>query len=116
MSKTKTIVKQHVAEILGLKTVGQAITQPWEAKLDELWDSAYAKVKRDNINVFSSSGPVPDEIFHEFSMIMADMGKTTFSVPEERYLRITREYPQAWSDIRKYSVDRYESIDGPKDY
>jgi len=116
MSKTKTQVQENVADLLGIKTIGQPITQPWQTKLDHLWDSAYAKVKRENANIFSSAGPIPDELYMDFSMIMADMGKTMFSISEERYVRLTNELPFAWRDFKKYATDRYESIDGPKDY
>ena len=116
MSKTKTEVKEHTAEILGLKSVGQDITQPWTVKLEHLWDAMYGQLKADNINIFSSAGPVPDKLYHGIGMIMADMGKTSISVSEERYQRITFEAQQAWREIRKYSVDRYESVERPTDY
>ena len=116
MSKTKDEVKKHAAEILGLKTVGQAIAQPWGPKLNEFWDAAYAMVKRENLNTFSSSGPIQDELYHHFAILMADMGKISVSVPEERYARISRDQPQSWREFRKFAVDRFDSTDGPVDY
>lgn len=116
MSKTKTQIKEHAAEILGIKTVGQDITQPWTVKLDLMWDAAYDQLKSENINIFGSSGPVPDRLYHQIGMIIADMGKTAISVSDPRYQRITMETSQAWRDVRKFAVDRYESINKPTDY
>lgn len=116
MSKTKTEVKEHCAEILGLKSVGQDITQPWTVKLEHLWDAAYESIKTENLNTFSSAGPIPTPLWHPMAMIMADMGKDAASVSEERYQRIVMGERRAWRDFRKFAVDRYDSIDGPKDY
>ncbi len=116
MAKTKTEVKKHAAEILGIKTVGQDITQPWVVKLEELWDAAYDEIKHENLNIFSSAGPLPDKLYHSFAMLMADKAKTSMSVPETRYNRITLEARQAMRDFRKYASDRYESINDPTDF
>jgi hypothetical protein len=116
MSKTKDQVKKHCAEILGLKTVGQDITQPWTTKLNEFWDAVYDELKHENINIFASAGPLPDKLYHHMAVLMADMGKTALSVSEPRYQRITIEKLEAWREIRKFAMDRYESIDGPTDY
>jgi len=116
MSKTKTQIKEHCAEILGLKTVGQDITQPWTVKLDHFWDSTYDEIKSENLNTFKSTGPVPARLYHHMAMIMAEMGKISASVSEERYARIERGQDKAWREFRKFATDRHEDISGPRDF
>ena len=116
MSKTKDQVKKHCAEILGLKTVGQDITQPWTTKLEEVWDSVYDELKHENINVFPEAGPLPDKLYHHVAVLMADQLKTATSVSEPRYQRITIEKLEAWREVRKFAQDRYESINNPTDF
>lgn len=116
MSKTKAQVKEHAAEILGIKPVGQDIQQPASLALDRYWDAAYDEMKADNINVFSSSGPIPDKLFHHFAMLIAQKGAVSFSVPDARYQRINMEAQRAMREFRKYAVDSYQSVEQVVDF
>lgn len=116
MSKTKAQVKEHAADILGIKPVGQDIQQPASRTLDKYWDAAYDEVKSDNLNIFPSSGPIPDKLFHHFAMIIAQKGAVSFSVSDARYQRIVMESQRAMREFRKYAVDSYESIDQVVDF
>lgn len=116
MSKTKSEVQKHCAEILGLKTVGQDITQPWTTKLDEVWDSVYDQLDHENINVFPSAGPLPNRLYHPMAVIMADQLKTAVSVSDPRYQRITLEKLESWREIRKFAQDVYEDSRDPTDF
>lgn len=120
MSKTKAKVKEDAAERLGIKTVGQAINPAHSNKLDQYWDAAYDELKDEDINVFSSSGPVPDKVFPWLASMIALHATESFSVSEERYARILRKSgtnnESALRQIRKYAQNEFENISKVTDY
>lgn len=116
MSKTKAQVKEHCADILGIKPVGQDIQQPASLALDKYWDATYDELKSENLNIFSSSGPIPDKLYHHYAMLMAQKGAVAFSVPDARYQRINFEAQRAIREFRKFAVERYESVEQIVDF
>jgi hypothetical protein len=117
---TKAEVRQRVGEDLGLVPIGQDLESQDQARIDATYDEMYARLKEKGLAAWASDGEVPDRIVPYFCLLMEEKLLTSYSVPENRNIRIRTDAGEdgekALLKLSQLTIQEYESIDDNTDF
>lgn len=120
MAKTKAQVRDRAAEELGRLRPGQALQSQDDTRISEAYDEVYADLKNEGLNIWPSTGSVPDELVPFVSGLVALRCTGTYGVSQERFQRIISvtgiDGNQAKREIRRLVMPAYESMEEPTDF
>lgn len=110
---TVAAVINRAANDLGMLRLGQALQAQDSTRINSAYIEVYAQLKKEGINIWASTGTIPDEIVPHLANLMADNCLSTYAVSMERYKRIKTDVATAMREIRKFTAPMYVSQDEP---
>lgn len=114
------ILRQRVAEDLGLVPIGQDPEAHDTARIDSTFDEVYAAAKEKGLATWAASADVPTKLVPAFALIMEQALLTAYSVPESRYNRIVTaaglDGKLGWEKLGELAVPEWEDSEDEKDY
>ena len=106
------VLRQRVAEDLGLVAIGQDPEAQDTTRIDSTFDEVYAAAKEKGLATWASTAEVPTKLVPAFALIMCHALLGSYSVPESRYNRIVTaaglDGKLAWEKLGELSVPEYE--------
>lgn len=112
---TKAQIRQQVGEDLALVSIGQALENQDQERIDASYQHAYEILKERGLATWAYSGEVPEKIAPYFVLLICYLLLISYSVPESRYLRIRTEAGEggetAVQKIASLSIQEHESTD-----
>ncbi len=103
-------------ELLGVLSLGKAISTNDLARMVRAYDQVFDELKDSGLDSWASSGPIPDKFVTHVEALMAYNSADTYSVSNARYQRIASKEVKARREIRRLSIADHESLDEPVDY
>lgn len=117
---TKAEVRQRVGEDLALVPIGQDLESQDQARIDATFCEVFEKLKEKGLASFPSTGPVPTKIVPYFCLLMEQTLATSYSIPDNRFLRITTaagpDGMLALGKLAEMALQEYTSTDTPQDF
>lgn len=117
---TMAEIRQRVGEDLGLVPIGQDLESQDQARIDATYMEMYDFLQEKGLASWAASGSVPTRVVPYFCLLMEQKLLTSYSVPDNRYVRINTEGGpngmNALAKIAEMTVQEYESIDDPRDF
>lgn len=120
MAKTKAQVRDRAATELGRLRLGQALQSQDATRIGEAYDEVYADLKSEGLNIWASTGSVPDELVPFVSGLVALRCVGTYGVSRDRFQRIVSvtgiDGNLAKREIRRLVTPAHESAEEPTDF
>jgi hypothetical protein len=116
MSLTKAQIRDRVAQEIGILQIGQSLENTDQVRIEQGYDEVYADLKRDNLNFWSATGEVPNQFVPYVVALVAMNVSGTYSIPNERYARISPMADMARARIASLGSQPYKSTKEPVDY
>lgn len=113
---TKSEVRNTAAGYLGRRRLGQAITDDVKTRLDEAYATVYDQLKDEGLNIWASTGTIPDRVKTHLAALMAWDAKADIPMTKERYNQLLIDYQRAMPLMREYLKPDWESQDEPEDF
>ena len=101
MASTKAEIRNRVGEDLDLIQLGQSLVYKDQVRIEKAYDEVYAQLKKKGLATWATSDGVPDELTPHVAALMADNCLNTYSVPNDRYVRIKNAVSEALPQIRE---------------
>lgn len=120
MARTKTDIRNAVAEELAIKIVGQSIQNKHVVKIEAKYDEVYEQLKVRGLATWTSTGSVPNDVAPYIEKLVALLCANVYGIPIERYQRIVAitgiDGELAYSKIKELVSPYYESQESAVDY
>ena len=117
---TKAEIRQQVGEDLGLVPIGQTLESQDQTRIDNTFTSMYNLLKNKGLAAWAVASEVPEELVPDFCLLMEERLLISYSVPENRFLRIKSSAGDggvlAIARIADLVTPPYVSTDDPVDY
>jgi len=117
---TKAEVRQQVGEDLGLVPIGQNLESQDQLRIDATYAQVYGRLKEQGLAAWPILGPIPDQLVPAFCLLMEQKLLTSYSVPDNRYIRINTDAGQdgveAIKQLAALVIQEYDSPRYPADY
>jgi hypothetical protein len=117
---TKAEVRQQVGEDLGIVPIGQNLESQDQLRIDTAYTQVYGRLKELGLAAWPVLGPVPDQLVPYFCLMVEQKLLTSYSVPDNRYVRINTDAgpdgTEALKQIASLIIQEYDSTRGPADY
>jgi hypothetical protein len=86
---TATQLRNKALYKLGVFGTGQTASSQKQADLDASYTEVYAELSSRSLTTWDSDEDIPDEYVNPVVALMADSRKDEYSIPNDRYQRIT---------------------------
>jgi hypothetical protein len=95
-------IRNRAAKKLGLYGTGQTLRSEMAADIDAAYVEVYAELELQSLVTWAIDDDVPDALIRSLVALVAGARVDAYSVPAEKYARITRESDGAEDRIRKF--------------
>ena len=116
MSKTKQEIRDRAAGDLGILQLNQQLAAQDDARVSAAYDEIYDDLKFNGIATWSSTASVPDRFVPHLAALIAESCLSSYSVSQERFIRIKTASSTARREIKKLSKPTFQSTDDPQDF
>lgn len=113
---TKAELRDRAANDLGILRLGQSLQAQDVTRIESAYTEVYGALKTEGLNVWASTGSCPAEVTPHVAALMADNCLGTYSVSNDRYLRIKNASSVAMRQIKALLRPAYESVEEATDY
>lgn len=114
---TKSEIRDKVALKLGIKAIGQALSNAYANDLDDAYDENHEMLQRLDLADWSATAEVPEEFVFQVVALIAVSRVTEYGVTGERLVGITSAANSAKARIRELIKDPYfDSAEGAQYY
>ena len=104
---TAAQIRNKAGFLLGVKALGQTLTNSVSSDLDEAYDEVYARLRDEDLVSWHSTQDVPDELVSPVVDLVAFARINEYAVSDSRYQRISLAASQAEIRIRRSLQDDY---------
>jgi hypothetical protein len=98
---TAAQIRTKALKKLGVLAIGQTASAEISADLDEAYEEVYAQLDARNLAEWDSDEEIPDEYVNPVVALVAYARVDEYSIPNDRYQRITLDMRQALAQIRE---------------
>lgn len=116
MTLTKAQIRDRIAQEIGILETGQSLSDTDKVRIEQGYDEVYADLKRDNLNYWSGSGDIPNQFVPYVVALVADNISNTYSIPNERTVRLLPMIQRAKAKISSLGAEPYKSTKNSVDY
>ena len=109
MALTTAEIRDRTAQESGILAIGQALNATDAARIEQAYSEVYKELKEDGLAFWSVSGTIPDQFVPWVIPLIADNIKNTYSIPQERWVRIQEKLTKAKFKISAIGSVPYES-------
>ena len=114
---TKAEIRDRAANDLGRLRIGQQqLTNEHQVRIEAAYDEVYADLSDEGLAVWASDAAVPTKFVPHVVALVADNCLNTYSVSNDRYIRIKNAVSIAKREIRRMATPEYEGLDDPEDF
>lgn len=104
---TAAQIRNKAGFLLGVKALGQTLTNSVSSDLDDAYTEVYARLRDEDLVSWHITQEVPDELVDPVVSLVAFARIDEYSVSDSRYQRITIKSSQAEIRIRRSLQDDY---------
>ena len=119
---TKNEIRDRAAQDLGILRINQSLQAQDDTRIQSAFDEVYADLRKDGLATWPSTGSSPDEITPHVVALVADNCLNTYSVSNDRYIRIKNaagplgKGEVAKAEIRRLITTDFVSFDNATDF